>query len=146
MLDLTKNYFYRLMWFKKKIKNYLSREFFSVKVICRICPVQALVSTYWNLVGFWFIENMKTIIILFMHMCIYFFSHIWTYTHRYVFSHFIYEILGSVNSVTNFIIIRSIKVLQTIEKIKNCVFRLTFKCNLLLFVIEILALLRNVSL
>lgn len=66
--------------------------------------------------------------------------------HRYVFSHCICEILGSENSVTNFIMIRSIIVLQTIEKIKSCVFCLTFKCNLLLFVIEILALLKNVSL
>lgn len=45
----------------------------------------------------------------------------------------------------NLIMIRSIKVLQTIEK-KIVLFCLTFKCNLLLFVIEVLALLKNVSL
>lgn len=80
-----------------------------------------------------------------MHMYIYFFSHTWTYTDTSFPTFFVkYKEVKIV--LLNLIMIRSIKVLQTIEKIKNCVFCLTFKCNLLLFVIEILALLKNVSL
>lgn len=80
-------------------------------------------------------------------MCIYFFSDTRTYTSRYVFSHFIYEILGSENGVIK---PRNDKKYQSIEtdnlKNKYFVFCSMFKCNLLLFVIEILALLKNVSL
>lgn len=67
----------------KKIEKYQSSKSIScAKVICRVWPAQTLVSTYWNSVGFSFLEIMKAIITrtLFMHMCIYFSSDTWTYT------------------------------------------------------------------